>query len=81
VQVVRVQHPPDIPGRADAGAGGRRRGAAHRPDGQARGARPADRRRVHAVLRPVLRAVLQQPGLRRADPSHRPVLLRVPQER
>jgi len=81
VQVVRVQHPPDIPGRADAGTGGRGRGTALRPGGPARGERGADGRRVHAVLRPVFRAVLQQPGLRRPDPSHRPILLRVPQER
>lgn len=81
VQVVRVQHPPDIPGRADAGTGRGGRGTALRPDGPDRGERGADGRRVHAVLRPVFRAVLQQPGLRRPDPSHRPILLRVPQER
>jgi len=43
--------------------------------------RRADGRRIHAVLRPVFRAVLQQPRVRRADPGDRPVLLRVPQER
>lgn len=75
--MVRVQHAPNIPGRADAGTSGRGRSTAHRP-GQVIG---ADGRRVYAVFRPVLRAVLQQPGLRRGDPSHRPVLLRVPQER
>lgn len=81
MQVVRVQHPSDISGRADARAGRGRRAAAHRPDGRARRERRTDRRRVHAVLRPVLRAVLQQLGLRRADPGDGPVLLRVPQER
>jgi len=81
MQMVRVQHPPNISGRADARAGRRCRGAAHRPDGPTRGKRRADGRRVHAVLWPVFRAVLQQPGLRRADSSHWTILLRVPQER
>lgn len=81
VQVVRVQHSPDISGRANARAGCGRRAAAHRPDGRARCERRTDRRRIYAILRPVLRAVLQQLGLRRADPSNGPVLLRVPQER
>lgn len=101
MQVVHVQHAPDIPGRADARVGGRGRPSAHRPRSTStvvpaagrfavvvvvvhvlgRRRFRADGRRVHAVLRPMLRAVLQQPRVRRTDPGHRPILLRVPQER
>lgn len=87
MQVVRVQHSPHIPGQSDAGTGGSGGRVAHRPRPAplspvaGNGGRRADGRRVHAVLRPVLCAVLQQPRLRRAHPGHRPVLLRISQER
>lgn len=64
VQVVRVQHASHLPGQADAGSGHGRGRAAHRSGQIGRGRRGrAHVRELHAVLRTVLRAVLQQPGI------------------